>query len=47
VPDEVEVHYDPTAPHQAYLQLHTPRIGYALILCGAFGVLVALVSLLA
>jgi hypothetical protein len=45
-PDEVDVHYDPTAPQVAYLQTHTPRIGYVLIVCGVIGVLAALASLL-
>jgi hypothetical protein len=27
VPDEVDVHYDPTTPQEAFLQAHTPRTG--------------------
>ncbi|OBF12563.1 hypothetical protein A5730_03145 [Mycobacterium sp. ACS4054] len=46
VPDEVDVHYDPSAPHVAYLHTHTSRIGYALIAGGAVGVVLALASLL-
>jgi hypothetical protein len=46
LPDEVDVHYDPTAPQAAYLQTHTPRTGYALVAGGVLGVLVALASLL-
>lgn len=47
VPNEVEVHYDSTAPDRAFLVLNTPRLGYALIGGGALGVLMALVAGLA
>jgi hypothetical protein len=46
VPDEVDVHYDPLDPQQAYLNVHTPRIGYALVAAGAVGVLIAVAVLL-
>ncbi len=46
VHDEVEVHYDPSAPHVAYLHTNTSRIGYALIAGGAVGVVLALATLL-
>jgi hypothetical protein len=43
IPDEIDVYYDPAAPQVAYRVLHKPRLGYALITGGAFGVLIALV----
>ena len=46
VPDMVTVFYDPDDPGQAYLHTHTPRIGYALLVGGAVGVVAALVALL-
>jgi Protein of unknown function (DUF3592) len=46
VPDEVDVHYDPADPRQAYLHVHTSRLGYALIVGGVVGVLVALTVML-
>jgi uncharacterized protein DUF3592 len=45
IPDEVDVHYDPAAPGEAYLETHTPRIGTFLIAGGALGLLVALIIL--
>jgi hypothetical protein len=45
VPDEVEVRYDPAAPDQAYLETHTPRIGYALLAGGALGILIGVIAL--
>lgn len=46
VPDTVTVFYDPNDPGQAYLHIHTPRLGYALLVGGAVGVVAALVALL-
>jgi len=40
--DDVDVHYDPGDPGQAYLEKHSPRMGYWLIGGGAFGVALAL-----
>lgn len=31
IPDEVEVWYDPARPEDAYLERHTPGVGWALI----------------
>lgn len=42
IPDEVDVYYDPSDPEQAYLEKHTPGLGYWLVGGGVFGVLVAL-----
>jgi hypothetical protein len=42
IPDEVDVHYDPSDPEQAYLDKHTPRMGYWFIGGGALGALFAL-----
>jgi hypothetical protein len=42
IPDEVEVHYDPAAPQEAFLETHTPRLGRILIAGGAAGALLAL-----
>lgn len=47
MPDEVDVHYDPAAPREAYLELHTPRLGNILLAGGAIGAVAALVALLA
>ena len=46
IPDEVDVHYDPDNPQEAYLETNGPVLGFALILGGTLGVLVALVLLL-
>ncbi len=46
VPDEVEVHYDPAAPKEAYLHTHTPGIGKGLIAGGIVGVLLAVLILI-
>jgi hypothetical protein len=46
IPDEVDVHYDPERPAEAYLEKHTPRLGYWLIAGGALGSLLALVLIL-
>jgi hypothetical protein len=43
IPDEVDVHYDPAAPQEAYLVKHSPAIGIALIAGGCVGALVGLV----
>jgi hypothetical protein len=40
--DDVDVHYDPSDPEQAYLDKHTPRMGYWFIGGGVIGVLFAL-----
>jgi hypothetical protein len=45
VPDEVDVHYDPAAPHEAYLQTNTPTVGYLLLAGGVLGVLIGLTLL--
>ena len=42
IPDEVEVHYDPAAPQEAFLETHAPRLGRALIAGGAIGALLGL-----
>jgi hypothetical protein len=47
IPDEVEVHYDPAAPQEAFLETHTPRLGRMLIAGGAAGALFALLVILA
>jgi hypothetical protein len=46
VPATVTVFYDPNDPGQAYLHTHPPRIGYALLVGGAVGVVAALAALL-
>jgi Protein of unknown function (DUF3592) len=46
IPDDVEVHYDPEHPEQAYLEKHTPRIGYWFVGGGVFGILLGLVMLM-
>jgi hypothetical protein len=46
LPDEVEVHYDPAAPGEAYLETQTPRVGYWLVGGGGLGVLIGLIALL-
>lgn len=47
LPDDVEVHYDPAAPEEAYLEKHTPAIGIFLIAGGVIGALIAVVLLVA
>jgi len=47
IPDEVEVHYDPAAPQEAFLETHTPRLGRILIAGGGVGALLALLVILA
>ncbi len=47
IPDEVVVHYDPAAPGEAFLERHTPALGYVLLAGGAFGMMCALIWLLA
>jgi hypothetical protein len=46
IPDEVDVHYDPRDPEQAYLDTHTPRMGYWFLGGGVVGALFALLLLL-
>jgi hypothetical protein len=41
-PDDVEVFYDPASPDDAYLEKHSPGLGYWFLAGGAFGVLIAL-----
>jgi hypothetical protein len=47
IPDEVDVHYNPAAPQEAYLRMHGPGWGYVLIAGGCLGVVLALIGLLA
>jgi hypothetical protein len=42
IPDEVDVHYDPASPDDAYLEKHTPGMGYWFLAGGGVGVLIAL-----
>ena len=44
--DRVDVHYDPAAPHVAYLQTSAPWLGYSLFEFGVAGVLVAMFGIL-
>jgi hypothetical protein len=46
VPDEVDVHYDPAAPQEAYLHTHTPSTGRWFVAGGAVGILIGLLALL-
>jgi hypothetical protein len=46
MPDEVDVHYDPANPRDAYLELNTPTMGWWFIAGGTLGVLVVVVALL-
>jgi hypothetical protein len=46
IPDEVVVHYDPSDPEQAYLEKHSPRMGYWFVGGGAIGALFGLLLLL-
>jgi len=45
IPDDVEVFYDPADPDQAYLEKHTPRIGYWFVGFGTIGALLGLIML--
>jgi hypothetical protein len=45
IPDEVEVFYDPADPGQAYLERHTPGVGYWFVGGGVFGALLGLLIL--
>jgi hypothetical protein len=45
-PDEVDVYYDAAAPQEAYLELHTPRLGHFLVAGGLVGALIGLILLL-
>jgi len=45
-PDEVDVHYDPANPQEAYLKKHTPTLGRGLIAGGSIGVLFGLIVLI-
>jgi hypothetical protein len=45
LPDEVDVFYDPADPDQAYLEKHTPRIGYWFVGGGTIGILLGLIML--
>jgi hypothetical protein len=47
IPEEVDVYFDPAKPEEAYLERHSPALGNLLVAGGGFGVLVALVLLLA
>src|SRR3954447_23437850 len=46
MPDEVDVHYDPANPQEAYLELNTPTLGWVFITGGSIGTLVALAVLI-
>jgi hypothetical protein len=45
MPDEVDVHYDPANPQDAYLSKHTPTIGRWLIVGGSIGLVLGLLIL--
>jgi hypothetical protein len=45
LPDDVDVFYDPADPDQAYLEKHTPRIGYWFVGGGTIGILLGLIML--
>ena len=47
IPDDVEVHYDPAAPQEAYLSTHDPKLGIALLAGGGVGAVLALLLLVA
>ena len=47
IPDEVDVHYDPQDPDEAYLVKHSPRLGYWLLGGGILGALFGLLLVLA
>jgi hypothetical protein len=42
IADEVDVYYDPASPDDAYLEKHTPGMGYWFLGGGGVGVLIAL-----
>ena len=42
LPDEVDVHYDPANPQEAYLKTHTPTIGRWFIVGGSIGLVLGL-----
>ena len=50
IPDEVDVFYDPYDPAEAYLQKHTPRLGYWLagggLVMGLLGLLLLVAAIL-
>src|SRR5262245_8430795 len=46
LPDEVDVHYDPANPQDAYLEKHTPTIGRWLIVGGSIGVVIGVLIVL-
>lgn len=41
IPDSVEVWYDPSDPREAWIERHSPAIGYALVAGGAVAALAA------
>jgi uncharacterized protein DUF3592 len=43
IPDDVDVHYDPLNPGEAYLEKHTPRLGYWIV---ALGIVLGLLGFL-
>ena len=45
LPEQVDVHYDPANPQDAYLKTHTPTIGRWFIIGGAVGVVFGLLIL--
>jgi hypothetical protein len=47
LPDEVDVHYNPAKPQEAYLHTNTPRWGYVMVAGGVIGVLVSAALLFA
>ena len=42
IPDQVQVHYNPASPDEAYLELNTPTTGYWLTAGGVLGALIGL-----
>ena len=46
IPDQVDVHYDPAAPEEAYLETNTPTLGWFLTGGGILGMLIGLVLVL-
>jgi hypothetical protein len=47
VPDDVDVHYDPDDPAQAYLRLPSTGLGYVLVAAGVIGVIASAAALFA
>jgi Protein of unknown function (DUF3592) len=47
LPDEVDVHYNPAKPQEAYLHTNTPGWGYVMAAGGVIGVLVSAALLFA